>query len=133
MNTDLEGSEAVTQGIRVVVEPQYFAERSVPEQGLWFFLYTVTISNEGLEKAKLVTRHWIITDGDGSQEEVKGPGVVGETPVLAPGESFSYTSGCPLSHPFGSMRGTYQMVAESGHSFDAEIATFELVGPYTVH
>ncbi len=127
------GSEAVTRGIRVQIETEYFQPRSVPEQGLWFFLYTVTISNEGPETAQLKSRHWIITDGDGRVEEVKGPGVVGETPTLAPGESFTYTSGCPLNHPFGSMRGTYQMTTDDGDDFDAVIAPFELEGPYTVH
>ena len=85
-----------------------------PAQNEWFFLYTVKISNEGAEPVQLVTRHWIITDGTGHVEEVRGPGVVGKQPTLKPGESFEYTSGCPLPTPFGVMEGTYQMVSESG-------------------
>ena len=86
----------VTRGIKVHVESEYAPERSQPAQNQWFFLYTITISNEGTETAQLMTRHWIITDGTGHIEEVRGPGVVGKQPVLAPGESFTYTSGCPL-------------------------------------
>jgi ApaG protein len=126
-------SEAVTRGIRVRVQSQYAADRSRPAQNEWVFLYTVTISNEGSEPAQLVTRHWIITDGTGKVEEVRGPGVVGQTPTLAPGESFEYTSGSTIATPFGVMEGTYQMVAESGEQFDAKIAPFTLSEPYTVH
>jgi ApaG protein len=126
-------SEAVTRGIRVRVQSQYAAERSRPAQNEWVFLYTVTISNEGSETAQLVTRHWIITDGTGHVEEVRGPGVVGQQPTLAPGESFEYTSGSTIATPFGVMEGTYQMVAESGEEFDATIAPFTLSEPYTVH
>ena len=126
-------SEAVTRGLCIRVETEYCQQRSRPHQGLWFFLYTVTLVNHGQEPVQLLTRHWIIRDGDGHIEEVKGPGVVGEHPVLEPGESFEYTSGCPLPTPFGTMRGTYQMVTKSGEKFDAEIAPFDLSGPYTVH
>jgi ApaG protein len=126
-------SEAVTKGIRVQVQSEYAAEKSRPAQNEWFFLYTVTISNEGPEPVQLVTRHWIITDGTGHIEEVRGPGVVGQQPTLQPGESFEYTSGCPLATPFGMMEGTYQMVAASGEQFDAKIAPFTLSEPYTVH
>lgn len=126
-------SEAVTRGVRVRVHAEYSPEHSAPELHRWFFLYTVEITNEGDETVQLVSRHWIITDGAGHTEEVRGPGVVGEQPVLEPGESFEYTSGCPLAMPFGSMRGTYQMVTASGTRFDAEIAPFTLQGPYTVH
>lgn len=126
-------SEAVTRGIRVHVESELAAERSRPAQNEWLFLYTVTISNEGPEPVQLVTRHWIITDGVGRVEEVRGPGVVGKQPTLQPGESFEYTSGCPLTTPFGVMEGTYQMVAASGDQFDARIAPFTLSEPYTVH
>ncbi|MGH9372719.1 MAG: Co2+/Mg2+ efflux protein ApaG, partial [Vicinamibacterales bacterium] len=125
-------SEAVTRGIRVHVQSEYAPEKSRPGQSEWFFLYTVTISNEGSEQVQLVTRHWIITDGTGHVEEVRGPGVVGEQPILQPGDSFEYTSGCPLSTPFGVMEGTYQMVAEGGDRFDAKIAPFTLSEPYTV-
>lgn len=122
-------SEAVTKGIRVHVETQYDASRSIPHQNQWFFLYTVSISNDGTDTAQLLTRHWIITDATGHVEEVKGPGVVGEQPVLSPGQSFEYTSGCPLTTPFGSMRGTYQMVTASGEKFDAEVSEFTLSEP----
>jgi len=126
-------SEAVTRGIRVVVQSEYAPERSRPSENEWFFLYTVTISNEGQETVQLLTRHWIITDGTGHVEEVRGPGVVGQQPRLRPGESFKYTSGCPLSTPFGVMEGTYQMVSADGEQFDARIAPFTLSEPYTVH
>jgi len=126
-------SEAVTRGIRVHVTSQYSPERSQPSKNQWFFLYTIEISNEGTETVQLVTRHWIITDASGHVEEVKGPGVVGQQPVLAPGEAFEYTSGCPLTTPFGMMQGTYQMVNQQGEQFDVEIAQFQLSEPYTVH
>lgn len=126
-------SDAVTRGIKVHVESEYAPDRSQPSQNQWFFLYTITITNEGGETAQLVTRHWIITDGTGRVEEVRGDGVVGRQPVLAPGESFTYTSGCPLQTPFGVMEGTYQMVTQGGERFDAKIAPFTLSEPYTVH
>lgn len=126
-------SEAVTRGIRVAVVSQYAADRSRPSRQHWFFLYTITITNEGTEPAQLLTRHWIITDGAGHVEEVRGPGVVGQQPILGPGESFTYTSGCPLPTPFGLMEGTYQMVSQSGDAFDVQIAPFALSEPYTVH
>jgi ApaG protein len=126
-------SEAVTRGVRVQVESEYAPERSDPSRKEWFFLYTVRITNEGGAVVQLLTRHWIITDGTGHVEEVRGPGVVGKQPVLKPGESFEYTSGCPLSTPFGVMEGTYQMVTPDGERFDAKIAPFTLSEPYTVH
>jgi ApaG protein len=128
-------SETVTRGIRVSVRSRYAAEHSQPWQQRWFFLYTVRIANEGPETVQLISRHWIITDGLGSTEEVRGLGVVGQQPTLEPGESFEYTSGCPLSTPFGSMRGTYQLVTVPKRSdgFDVEIAAFALEAPYTVH
>lgn len=126
-------SEALTRGIRVRVISRYSSEHSHPEQNRWFFLYTVEITNEGSEPAQLVSRHWVIENADNKVEEVKGPGVVGEQPLLEPGESFEYTSGCPLTTPFGSMRGTYQMVLQDGTQFDATIAPFTLSEPYTVH
>src|SRR4029079_15881174 len=98
-----------------------------------FFHYTVRISNEGDETVQLLTRHWIITDATGATEEVRGEGVVGEQPVLRPGESFQYTSGCPLKTSTGVMRGAYQMVTEDGDHFDVEIAPFALHDPYTAH
>jgi ApaG protein len=126
-------SEATTRGVRVYVEAEYAPQRSQPLQSQWFFVYTITISNEGLDTVQLLTRHWVITDGTGRVEEVRGPGVVGKQPVLAPGESFTYSSGCPLSSPFGVMEGTYQMVADGGDQFDVKIAPFTLSEPYTVH
>ncbi len=126
-------SEAVTRGVRVRVESEYAPERSQPLKNQWFFLYTITILNEGAETVQLLTRHWVVTDGTGHVEEVRGPGVVGKQPTLRPGESFEYTSGCPLSTPFGVMEGTYQMVTEDGDQFDARIAPFTLSEPYTVH
>jgi ApaG protein len=126
-------SEAVTRGIRVVVRAEYAPDRSQPAKQQWFFLYTITITNEGEDTVQLLSRHWIITEGSGRVEEVKGPGVVGQQPVLPPGESFTYTSGCPLTTPFGLMEGTYQMIGRSGESFDVKIAPFTLSEPYTVH
>ena len=126
-------SETVTRGVRVHVESQYDAERSEPSRNQWFFLYTIRITNEGPDTVQLLTRHWIITDGAGKVEEVRGPGVVGKQPTLKTGESFEYTSGCPLTTPFGVMEGTYQMVTEGGERFDAKIAPFTLSEPYTVH
>ena len=126
-------SEATTRGIRVSVQARYSPERSQPSGSKWFFLYTVTISNEGPETVQLLTRHWIITDGAGLVEEVHGPGVVGKQPMLGPGESFEYTSGCPLSTRFGIMEGTYEMITSTGERFDARIAPFTLSEPYTVH
>jgi ApaG protein len=126
-------SEAVTRGVRVHVASQYSPERSQPANNQWFFLYTVTIQNTGAETVQLLTRHWIITDGAGHVEEVRGPGVVGRQPTLAPGEKFEYTSGCPLPTAFGVMEGSYQMVTESGERFDAKVAPFTLSEPYSVH
>jgi ApaG protein len=126
-------SEAVTHNIRVEVESQYAPEHSQPFQNHWFFYYTVRITNEGEDTVQLLSRHWIITDAACHTEEVRGPGVVGEQPVLGPGESFQYTSGCPLGTSSGVMRGTYQMVTADGTHFDVEIAPFTLTEPYTIH
>lgn len=126
-------SEAVTDGIHIKVESRYSAEHSEPRRSRWFFLYTVQIINESARVVQLVSRHWIIVDANGHREDVRGPGVVGQRPTLQPGESFQYTSGCPLATPFGSMEGTYQMVAEDGARFDAKIAPFTLSEPITVH
>lgn len=126
-------SEATTRGIRVEVTAEYSPERSRPADKQWFFLYTIRISNKGRETAQLISRHWIITDAHGQVEEVRGPGVVGEQPVLEPGDAFEYTSGCPLTTSFGTMRGTYQMITREGTPFDVEIAPFTLSEPYTVH
>ncbi len=132
-NKEFLMSEAMTHGILVEVESEYLPERSDPQNNYYFFSYHVKISNRGDRTAQLISRHWIITDGEGHVEEVKGPGVIGEQPVLEPGETFEYTSACPLKTPQGSMRGTYHMVLEGGGSFDAEIAEFELKPAYTLH
>ena len=126
-------SEAVTRGVRVRVESFYVPDRSDPEDGAWFFGYRVDIRNEGEIAVQLLSRHWVITDGEGRVEEVRGPGVIGEQPVLGPGESFQYVSACPLSTAFGTMQGTYTMATESGDRFEAEIAAFALSEPYAVN
>jgi ApaG protein len=126
-------SEAVTDHIRVEVLSSYSSENSRPLQDEWVFQYTVRITNQGLETVQLISRHWIITDAVGHIEEVQGPGVVGEQPVLAPGESFKYSSWCPLKTPTGIMHGTYQMQRADGNQFDIEIAPFALKARYTVH
>lgn len=126
-------SEAITNNVRVEVESQYVPQRSHPFQNRWFFSYTVRITNEGDQTAQLLSRHWIITDATGHVEEVRGPGVVGEQPVLGPGETFQYSSNCELETSTGMMTGTYQMVTEDGQHFDVEIAPFALREPYTVH
>ena len=100
---------------------------------MWFFAYTVHVSNEGTETAELVSRHWVITDATGRVEEVRGPGVIGEQPVLEPGASFEYTSACPLPTSFGTMHGSYQMLTRDGQTFDAEIAPFTLAEPHAVN
>jgi ApaG protein len=111
---------------RVEVEPQFLPEQSVPEQRIYSFAYTITVTNSGEVPAQLISRHWIITDADGATEEVKGLGVVGHQPLLKPGEAFQYTSGCRLRTPSGSMRGTYFCVAEDGTRFEVEIPAFVL-------
>ena len=130
-DTSIHTSEAVTNQIRITVTSQF--SHAEPQRQRWYFTYTVRIANEGTEAVQLISRHWIITDGSNEVQEVKGPGVVGHQPTLGPGQAFEYTSGCPLSTPYGSMRGTYQMVAGHGAQFDAEIAEFALTEPYTVH
>ena len=122
-------STAVTDGIRVQVRSEFRADRSSPSAGRYLFTYTIRISNEGGRPAKLVSRHWIITDANGEREEVIGDGVVGQQPLLGAGESFEYTSFCVLRTPHGSMRGTYQMQRDDGSTFDAEIAPFSLIVP----
>ena len=119
--------------IRIEVESQYAEEQSSPEQGHYAFAYRVTIHNMGAVTAQLVSRHWIITDADGQVQEVRGPGVVGEQPVLRPGESFRYTSGAVLPTPVGSMHGSYQMVDEAGQGFDVAIPAFRLAVPTVFH
>ena len=129
----MPSSQATTRGIEVSVESRYIPECSSPDEGAWFFAYTVTLHNVGSDTVQLISRHWIITDADGHVEEVRGPGVVGAQPVLRPGERFQYSSAFPLRTAFGTMHGTYQMVAEDGEQFEAEIAAFSLSTPYALN
>jgi len=122
-------SDTTTNGIRVQVEARYLPEQSSPRDNQYLFAYRIRISNEGGETAQLISRHWIITDADGHVEQVQGPGVVGEQPVLGPGGSFEYTSFCPLRTSVGTMHGTYQMVRANGDEFDAVISPFTLATP----
>ena len=126
-------NETSSYRVRVEVESMYVEAQSAPEHGRYVFAYTVTIRNEGDVSAKLMTRHWIITDANGKVQEVRGEGVVGEQPYLRPGEGFQYTSGTMIETPVGSMRGSYQMIADDGVEFDAEIPTFTLSVPRTLH
>ena len=119
--------------ISVEVTPNYIEEQSKPEQGHFVFSYTVTIINEGSKPARLLTRHWVITDALGEIQEVKGDGVVGEQPHLKPGEGFQYTSGTMMKTPNGSMAGSYQMISDDGFHFDADIPEFYLLAPSTLH
>ena len=122
--------KAVTRGISVTVTPRFMPEESSPDQGRYFFAYTVEIINGSLERVQLRSRYWRIVDGNGNVEEVRGAGVVGKQPVLGPGESFHYTSGCPLRTPGGTMEGSYAMVTATGETFDAEIPAFSLDSPH---
>jgi ApaG protein len=117
---------AVTRQIEVTVEPNFVPERSAPDRQQYFWSYTVAITNLGNETVQLETRHWIITDGTGHKQNIRGEGVVGEQPVLAPGERFEYTSGVPLPTASGIMTGRYQMVTDSGEHFEIDIPTFSL-------
>ncbi|HXW63486.1 MAG TPA: Co2+/Mg2+ efflux protein ApaG [Burkholderiaceae bacterium] len=117
----------------VRVRVRFVSEQSDPASDLYLFAYTIRVENTGDVPAQLLSRHWVITDGNGKVEEVRGPGVVGEQPLLAPGESFEYTSGCPLSTPYGTMRGSYQCVAADGTPFDVPIPEFILTVPRVLH
>jgi ApaG protein len=120
---------AVTRHIEVTVEPSFLPEKSSAEDGRYFWSYTVVISNTGDETVQLRNRHWVITDGGGRQQQVRGEGVVGEQPVLAPGERFEYTSGVPLSTASGFMSGSYEMETEAGERFEIEVPAFSLDSP----
>jgi ApaG protein len=122
-----------THKIAVKVATAFIESQSDTEQSRYFFAYTVTIQNEGEVPAKLLSRHWIITDSNGKVQEVRGAGVVGEQPYLKPGEGFQYTSGTMLETPVGTMRGSYQMIADDGTEFDAEIKPFTLAAPRVLH
>ncbi len=123
----------ITQGIEVQVEPRYRPEESQPEAAQFVFGYTITITNKGETEVQLLSRHWIITDGEGVVHEVKGPGVVGEQPKLKPGQSHRYSSYCPLPTPTGNMRGTFQMVNDLGARFDVKIPLFFLRDMRNIH
>jgi ApaG protein len=122
--------ELETRRIRVAVRPAYLDDQSSPEDDRYVWSYTVTIENRGNEPVQLLSRTWNIIDEAGRMQEIRGPGVVGAQPVIAPGESFQYTSGCPLETASGSMSGRYQMMSASGESFEAEIPAFLLESPY---
>lgn len=124
---------AVTYGIRVVVRTQYLPEQSDVRAGRYVFAYTIRISNESDQRIQLRSRHWHILHGNGKEEEVRGPGVVGKQPLIAPGSGFQYTSGCILTTPHGTMRGTYEMVRDDGSTFHAEIPAFSLAMPHTLN
>lgn len=126
-------AEPKKYAIEVTVETQFLPEQSAPDAGRYFFVYRIHIANIGSVAVQLIARHWIITDAAGNVEEVRGLGVVGNQPLLQPGESFEYTSGCPLPTPVGTMRGTYQMLAADGTRFDAPISEFVLAMPRTLH
>ena len=126
-------SDTTTRGIRIEVQSTYMPERSAPSDAQYLFEYHVRISNVGSETAQLISREWIITNADGEVERVKGPGVVGEKPVLTPGTSFEYRSFCPLKTSVGSMQGSYQMVTANGEQFDAMISPFTLAVPYALN
>ena len=123
-------SNTLTRGVRVIVKPEYLAEQSMPEADRWLFAYHVIVRNEGSETVQLVNRHWVITNGEGAVDEVRGAGVIGQQPELEPGAEFHYSSGCPLDTPVGTMHGEYEMrVVETGETFEAHITPFRLAVP----
>jgi ApaG protein len=122
---------AITRDIQVTALPNFLADQSDPERDRYVWSYTIEIANLGRARVQLLSRHWIIIDAYGRREEVKGPGVVGETPVLEPGETYRYASGCPLAAPSGLMQGTYRMVTDAGETFDVEIPPFSLDSPFS--
>ena len=132
MMKSLFSGEAQTRGIIVRVSVSYLPEQSEPQRGRWFWAYHIRIENEGDQTVQLLTRQWIITDGRGHQHTVEGEGVVGEQPMIAPGGSFDYVSGCPLTTPTGHMLGSYRMVSEDGSAFDVAIPKFSLLAPAVI-
>lgn len=126
-------SVTISEGIRVQVNSEYVPSRSSPREGQHFFIYRVLITNEGTRAAQLVSRHWIVTNAQGKVQEVRGAGVVGQTPRLEPGQSFEYTSACPLDTSVGSMHGSYQMVRDDGTGFEARIEAFTLASPLSIN
>jgi ApaG protein len=126
-------SNTLTRGVRVVIEPRFVPDQSDVANHAYLFAYHVTIRNEGKIPVQLRSRHWVITNGEGKVEEVRGPGVVGYQPHLKPGEQFQYTSGCPLSTPVGTMHGSFQMMTDDGETFDALIEPFRLAVPQALN
>lgn len=126
-------SDSAEYKIEVSVETEYLPDQSDPDNHRWVYAYHICIENKGSQSAQLLTRHWIITDSEEQQQEVHGEGVIGQQPNLAPGEQFKYTSGTILETPVGSMHGSYQMLAEDGTCFDADIPVFTLAPPHTLH
>ncbi len=126
-------SDTTTRGVRIEIESSYIPDRSSEPENYFFFAYDVVITNVGDDIVQLVSREWIITNSDGEVERVEGPGVVGKQPLLGPGESFEYTSFCPLNTPVGSMQGAYTMKLENGETFAAEISPFTLATPHGVN
>jgi ApaG protein len=126
-------SEMVTNGVLIRVTPEFLPEQSDPNGGMWLHAYHVSIENCGETPVKLLTRHWIITNARGEVQHVRGPGVVGHQPTLAAGESFRYSSGCPMDTSVGTMHGSFQMVRDDGFTFDAEIAPFTLCEPFALN
>jgi ApaG protein len=122
-------SDKTTDGVRVSVTSEYLPAHSDPARQLWFFAYHVRIQNQGTSAVQLLSRHWVITDAHGHTEHVRGPGVVGDQPLIRPGSEYAYSSGCPLNTSMGSMHGAYQMVDSKGRQFEAEIEPFLLVDP----
>jgi ApaG protein len=120
---------AITNDIQVTALPDFLMERSDPAQDRYFWSYTIEIANLGRVRVQLLSRHWVIIDANGRREEVSGPGVVGEQPVLEPGETFRYVSGCPLATPSGMMQGSYRMATDAGETFDIEVPAFSLDSP----
>jgi ApaG protein len=125
--------QQTTRHIRITVAPQFLENQSQPDASRYVWAYTIVLENLSGESVKLLTRHWIITDGFGRKQEVKGDGVVGEQPTLRPGDKFEYTSGCPLSTPSGVMSGSYGMITAKGEGFEVVIPAFSLDSPYDVH
>lgn len=125
--------QQTTRHIRISVAPQFLENQSQPDAGRYVWAYTITVENLSGETVKLLTRHWIITDGLGRKQEIKGDGVVGEQPLLRSGDKFEYTSGCPLATPSGVMSGSYGMITAKGEGFEVQIPAFSLDSPYDVH
>ncbi len=124
---------SVTRNIEITAKPQFLEDQSRPENGRFVWAYTITIANLGEEPVQLLTRHWVITDGNGARQEVRGPGVIGEQPRISPNDSYTYSSGCPLATPSGVMVGSYGMVNDGGEHFDVDIPAFSLDSRFDRH